>query len=90
MKVSAISFGNQHLTQNRETQENEALAKLWKYWKTTGDFRPAKINFYDDCPPVISMIGEKPKTKSKFGNENYKNTSFFRKFIKKIFNLISK
>ncbi|MBP3821078.1 hypothetical protein J6G99_05485 [bacterium] len=90
MRISAISFGNKQTAKNKETMENEALVKLWKYWQTTGDFRPAKIDFYEEHPPVITMIGEKTKTKQILKQGDSVKTSFFQKFIKKIFNLVFK
>ena len=63
MRVCPISFTSSEskVPLTHEEMENQALLKLWNYWNETGDFRPARIDFFEEHNPVITMIGEPPK-----------------------------
>ncbi len=67
MRVDAISFGNK-TPANHEEMQNKALAQIWKHWQETGDYSPARIDYFEGREPKITYIsGEK-----KYGSSNKK------------------
>lgn len=85
MRVDAISFGNK-TPANHEEMQNKALAQIWKHWQETGDYSPARIDYFEGREPKITYIsGEKntaPAIK-KSSNIFSKLVNIFKKSIKK-------
>ena len=84
MRVNSVSFGNEKPpVYNHDTAEREAIRKLVKYWQETGDFRMARIDFYEGGEPKITLVGEKHVKK-------VKPEGYFSKFLKNLTRIIKK
>jgi hypothetical protein len=64
--------------------EEQALNELYNYWKTTGDFRPATVDFYNNKTAEVKLIGKQKK------NVQKTQPNFFSKILNKITNIFKK
>ena len=79
MKVDAISFGsNPKSPVNHEEMQNKALLEIWKHYQETGDYSPARIDYFEGREPKITYIKVK-----KSSNIFTKLLNIFKKVIKK-------
>jgi hypothetical protein len=73
-----------HIKVSGDDAENQALTELYKYWKSTGDFRAATIDFYNNGTAKVTLLG-KPKQNIQKGQPN-----LFSKILNKITNIFKK
>jgi hypothetical protein len=71
-----------HIKVSGENVEDQALLELYKYWKTTGDFRAATIDFYNNGTAEVTLIGKKNVQKAR--------SNFFSKILNKITNIFKR
>lgn len=76
MRVDAISFGNK-IPATQEEMKNKALIEIMKHWQETGDYSPARIDYYKGKEPKITYL-----TKNS-SNIFTKLLNIFKKVIKK-------
>lgn len=60
MKVNSISFGQKsNIPANHEEMQDKALLEIWKRYQETGDFSPAKIDYFENGKTKITYLGKK-------------------------------
>ena len=77
MRVDAISFGNK-ISATQEEMKNKALIVIMKHWQETGNYSPARIDYFEGREPKITYIKVK-----KSSNIFSKLVNIFKKVIKR-------
>lgn len=78
MKVNSISFGQKsNIPANHEEMQNKALLEIWKHYEETGNYSPARIDYFENGKTKITYLGEKKNFGAKIKN-------FLSNLIKKV------
>ena len=51
-----------------EKLQNKALTEIWKHYQETGDFSPARIDYFEGQEPKITYLNNKNKLSQIFQN----------------------
>jgi len=80
MKVQAISFGNKkQIPANHEEMQNRVLQELYRRWNEGERFEYAKVDYYREKEPIITLYHQKNKPKLGLIKNLFKKiTKFFK------------